>query len=125
MILDTNAVSALADGNPDLLQAAAGVARFSLPVVVLGEFHFGIARSRNRARYARWLDKLIGVSEVLLVDEETALHYAAVRDRLREKGRPIPSNDTWIAALALQHGLAVLTRDDHFDHVDGLRRRAW
>ena len=66
MILDTNAVSALADGDAGLVEAAASVERFSLPVVVLGEFQFGIARSRHRARYARWLEQLVTV--VLPVD---------------------------------------------------------
>ena len=125
MILDTNAVSALADGDPGLLEKVASVAQFSLPVVVLGEFRFGIARSRHHARYARWLEQLVAVSSVLLVDEETAASYAAVRERLRKKGRPIPSNDAWIAALALQHTLPVMTQDEHFDLVDGLQRKAW
>ena len=125
MILDTNAVSALADGDPEFLVAAAGVTRFSLPVVVLGEFRFGIARSRHRSRYAEWLRKLMEVSRVLPVDADTAVHYAAVRERLREQGRPIPSNDAWIAALALQHHCPVLTRDEHFDLVDGVVRRGW
>jgi predicted nucleic acid-binding protein len=125
MILDTNAVSALADGDPQLLAAAAAVTRFSLPVVVLGEFGFGIAGSRHRVRYAEWLRKLMRVSRVLLVDAETAAHYATVREELRDKGRPIPSNDVWIAALALQHHCPVLTRDEHFDLVDGVERRAW
>jgi len=48
-----------------------------------------------------------------------------VRDRLRLKGRPIPENDIWIAAVALQHGLPLATRDDHFNEVDGLRVENW
>jgi tRNA(fMet)-specific endonuclease VapC len=125
LILDTNAVSALADGDPAFLRATAAVARFSLPVVVLGEFRYGIARSRHRARYDDWLGKLVSISSVLSIDDETAAHYAAVREKLREKGRPIPSNDTWIAALALQHRVPVLTRDEHFGLVDGIERRGW
>ena len=125
MILDTNAVSALADGDTNLLHAASAVARFSLPVVVLGEFRFGIARSRHRARYAQWLGRLLAASTILVVDQETAVSYASIREDLRKKGRPIPSNDAWIAALALQHDLPVLTRDEHFDHVEGLQRRGW
>jgi predicted nucleic acid-binding protein len=125
LILDTNAVSALADGDPTLLTAASGVTRFSLPVVVLGEFRFGIARSRYRARYTEWLRQLADVSAVLLIDDETAAHYAAVREKLRAKGQPIPSNDTWIAALALQHRMPVMTRDEHFDLVDGIERLTW
>jgi tRNA(fMet)-specific endonuclease VapC len=125
LILDTNAISALADGDPAFLKATTNVARFSLPVVVLGEFRFGIARSRRQARYNDWLGKLVGISAVLLIDDMTAVHYAAVREKLREKGRAIPSNDTWIAALALQHRVPVLTRDEHFNLVDGIERCVW
>lgn len=125
MILDTNAVSALAGGDPAFLKATTSVARFSLPVVVLGELRFGIARSRHRAKYDDWLGKLVSMSAVLLIDEGTAIHYAAVGEKLRDKGRPIPSNDTWIAALALQHRIPVLTRDEHFSVVDGIERCVW
>ena len=125
MILDTDAVSALADGDAKLLRSAAKVAKFSLPVVVLGEFLFGIARSRHRTRYAEWLRKLTEASVILSIDEVTAEHYATIREILRAKGRPIPSNDAWIAALALQYRQPVLTRDEHFDVVDGVERHAW
>ncbi len=125
MILDTNALSALADGSKTFEAAAAGVEVFSIPVITLGEFQFGAARSRHRARYAEWLRGLIAVSRVLRVDEHTAARYAAVREQLRVAGTPIPSNDAWIAALGLQHQLPVLSRDGHFDHVAGLRRVTW
>jgi predicted nucleic acid-binding protein len=125
VILDTNAISALAEGTRSVLAAAGDVDRLSLPVIVLGEFRFGAARSRHRARYESWLDRLAAASHVLAIDEETARHYAAVRERLRAAGRPIPSNDAWIAALALQHRLPVLSRDRHFDVVAGVRRVAW
>lgn len=125
MILDTNALSALADGS-SALEALAGTAqRLSIPVIVLGEFHFGIQRSRHRKRYEDWLGRLVEVSSVLDVDQETATQYAALREALRRRGHPIPSNDAWIAALALQHGLAVLSRDSHFDEVAGVRRLSW
>ena len=125
MILDTNAVSALADGSEALAAKLAGVARLALPVIVVGEFRFGIRRSRHRARYQSWLDRLEAVSRVLTVELETAAAYAEIRDELRRRGRPIPSNDTWIAALARQHGLPVVSRDPDFDQVDGLTRIGW
>jgi predicted nucleic acid-binding protein len=125
VILDTNALSALADGDEGLLAAAAGVSVLHLPVVVLGEYRFGVARSRHKERYVRWLASLVAVSRVLEIDDSTASHYAAIREELRARGRPIPSNDAWIAALARQHALPVLTRDEHFDEVGRLRRIAW
>ena len=125
MILDTNALSALADGSTTFATAAADVDVLSLPVVVLGEFLYGIARSRHRVRYEAWLARLLEVCPLLVVDHVTAARYATIRAALRERGRPIPSNDAWIAALALQHGLPVLSRDTHFDEVPGVRRVAW
>ena len=59
------------------------------------------------------------------VTDATAVSYAAVRVSLKEKGTPIPANDAWIAALALQHRLPVLSRDKHFDAVPRIRRQAW
>jgi tRNA(fMet)-specific endonuclease VapC len=94
----------------------------SIPVIVLGEFRFGIARSRHRSRYQEWLGRLVHVSRILDVDQATADRYANLREILRARGRPIPSNDTWIAALALQHELPIVSRDVHFDEVDGLHR---
>ena len=125
MILDTNALSALADGSEELEDAAARVDVLSLPVIVLGEYRYGIARSRHRTRYITWLAQLVDISHVLPVDDETATRYAALREELRTLGQPIPSNDLWIAALALQHDLPVLTQDAHFVAVPRLRRVSW
>lgn len=61
---------------------------------------------------------LIRESFILPVDEATAKAYSEVRDELRQKGRPIPENDIWIAALARQHGQPVVSRDGHFDYVE-------
>ncbi len=125
MILDTNAVSRLADGDPSLREALQGMSSPHLPAIVLGEYRYGIAGSRHADRYAAWLAELVKGSEVLDVDERTATHYAAIRGELRRKGTPMPSNDTWIAALARQHRLPVLSRDEHFDRVGGVRRVGW
>ncbi len=125
MILDTNAVSALFAGEPALAEVLAAVDIPHLPVIVIGEYRYGLRRSKHRGRLGSLLDMLISEAAVLPVDEATAEHYAEIRDELRSKGRPIPENDVWIAALARQHGLPVVTRDGHFDHVEGLRRHAW
>lgn len=125
MILDTNVVSAMADGDRDLHQIMIEAAQVALPVIVLGEFRFGITSSRKRAYYQQWLDEFVPRCRVLAVDQETASNYASIRDELKIKGRPIPSNDAWIAALARQHNVPILSRDRHFDAVSGLRRVSW
>jgi tRNA(fMet)-specific endonuclease VapC len=125
VILDTNAVSALFVGDPDLEAVLAASHRHELPTIVIGEYRFGLARSRHRKILVPLLDQLIAESVILNVDLATTEAYAVVRERLRAKGRPLPENDVWIAALAIQHGLDVVSRDIHFDHVAGLRRRSW
>ncbi len=125
MILDTNALSAFADGEPDVGGILRMQPRAAIPAIVLGEFRYGIAGSRHKAEYDAWLDATLPAFDVLVVDEATARAYAELRVELKRTGRPIPANDAWVAALALQHGLPVLTRDEHFDAVPGLERRDW
>ena len=126
MILDTNAVSDFADANQRLLnclqQSAADI---HLPVIVLGEYRYGVKSSRLRAARESWLVELEGSAIVLTVTSETSRVYADIRHELRVAGQPIPENDLWIAALARQHGLPILTNDAHFDQVAGLQRISW
>ena len=125
MILDTNALSAAADNDPLVIAMLARADEVALPVIVLGEYRYGIALSRNRKRYEDWLDGLITDSSVLDVTIETTRHYAAINLELRRAGTPIPANDLWIAALCRQHSLPVISRDGHFDLVSGITRLAW
>ena len=125
MILDTNAVSGLFRGDPALEEVLAAEERHQLPVIVVGEYRFGLARSRARQQLSELLDQLIAESDVLEVDLETASVYAEIRTRLRERGQPIPENDIWIGALCLQHRMALVSRDVHFDSVPGLQRWTW
>ncbi len=124
MIVDTNALSAVADGDPAAVAALAGT-RITVPVIVLGEFRFGIAQSRRAREYAQWLAGVLAGFEIAPVVEQTTLYYAQIRLELKRTGTPIPSNDVWIAALCRQHDLPLLSRDRHFDVVNGLRRHSW
>jgi len=125
MILDTNAVSALLGGDAALARVLEPAERHHLPVIVIGEYRYGLHRSRQHETLQALLETLVRESLVLRVDEATTVHYAVVRNELRATGRPIPENDVWIAALARQHGQPIVSRDDHFDHVPGAQRVAW
>ena len=125
MILDTNGLSALAEGELRLEPILRKATQIAVPVIVLGEYRYGIQQSRERQRYEHWLVEYLPKFRVLNVDEQTTTSYAAVRGELKRAGTPIPSNDVWIAALCRQHSLAVLSRDRHFDLVPGLRRIDW
>ena len=125
MILDTNAVSASLGGDKALAQVLRGAPRHHLPVPVIGEYQFGLLALRQERRYRELFRKLEAESIVLCPERETADHYAAIRFDLKQRGRPIPENDLWIAALARQHSLAIVSNDVHFDHVGGVRRVGW
>lgn len=125
MILDTNAVSDLADEVRALYALLEVPDLHHLPVIVVGEYRYGLKRSRERDVREVWLAQLQRQTNQLDVDRHTAVHYADVRSELREKGCPIPENDIWIAALARQHHLPIVSRDAHFDHVSNVRRVTW
>jgi len=125
LILDTNALSAIAEGERGAARQFVHVPRIAIPVIVLGEYHYGIAQSRHKRTYERWLEELLAVCSVLEVNEDTAVAYAELCTELKASGTPIPSNDAWIAALCRQHALPILSRDRHFDLVKGLRRLDW
>ncbi|HVP05704.1 MAG TPA: type II toxin-antitoxin system VapC family toxin [Dehalococcoidia bacterium] len=125
MILDTNAVSAWSDGEEELLDAMAGAGLVMLPVIAIGEYRYGLKLSTQRTEREAWLRRVIDTVHVLPVTRATAGAYADIRSQLHRKGRSIPTNDAWIAALALEHRLPVLSRDAHFDVVDGVERVSW
>jgi tRNA(fMet)-specific endonuclease VapC len=125
MILDTNGLSALAEGDPRLEPILRKATQIAVPVIVLGEYRYGIRQSRERQRYEHWLVEYLSKFRVLDVEEQTTTSYAAVRGELKRAGTPIPSNDVWIAALCRQHSLPLLSRDRHFDLVPGLHRIDW
>ena len=125
MILDTNALSAFVDGERAVGARLSHETRVAIPVIVLGEFRYGIHGSRHRGAYEQWLADHLRDFEILTVREATTVAYVHVRVALKKLGRPIPANDVWIAALALQYGDAILSRDEHFDVVPDLDRQGW
>jgi tRNA(fMet)-specific endonuclease VapC len=125
MIVDTNALSAAADDDPAVIAVLARMEQMTLPVIVLGEYRHGIAQSRHHASYESWLAGLLKDCVVLDIQEPTTRHYAEITLELKRKGKPIPTNDLWIAALCRQHSLPLLSRDRHFDLVAGIKRIEW
>lgn len=123
ILIDTNAYTSFKLGDAAVVEVLAHAERLLMSPVVLGEllgsFAAGTRQARNRSELAAFLDS--PRVEVLEVTAQTADSYALVYAGLRRKGQPIPSNDLWIAASALEHGAALLTADAHFGHVDGLR----
>jgi len=125
LILDTNALSALADGEPGAVGKFACALQVAIPAIVLGQYRSGIAQSRHRREYERWLEEMVSLVRVLEVNEETAVWYARIRTQLKAAGIPIPSNDAWFAALCRQYALPLMSRGQHFDLIKGLQRVDW
>jgi predicted nucleic acid-binding protein len=119
VLLDTSAYSALGRGQQAVLDVLRRSETVAVSAVVIGELYSGFRAgnrwAENSAQLAQFLSK--PSVRVLHVTEETALRYAEVDVYLRKKGRPIPRNDVWIAAAALEHGLQLLTLDDHFREI--------
>ena len=119
VLLDTSAYSALQRGHQPVLDVLRRSEIVAVSAVVLGELYSGFRAgnrwAENTAQLAQFQSK--PSVRVLNVTEETALRYAEVDVYLRKKGRPIPRNDVWIAAVALEHGLQLLTLDAHFREI--------
>lgn len=125
MILDTNGLSALAEGDSGLESVLRRASRLAIPVIVIGEYRYGISQSRHRTDYEEWLAEYLPRSRILGVDERTTVYYSVVRSELRKAGTPIPSNDVWISALCRRHCLPLVSRDRRFDAVSGVTRIGW
>lgn len=123
IIIDTNFYTAFKRNEADAVQLLQSADVIGINTVILGELLAGF-RCGNKERQNRHeLDEFLDSPRLVLlaVDEETADFYAQVFAELRQLGRPIPSNDLWLAASALQHGLALATYDEHFSAISGLR----
>jgi tRNA(fMet)-specific endonuclease VapC len=96
-----------------------------VPSIVLGELYYGARKSVRVAENLARLDEFVVSSTVLACDTATAQQYGDIKNKLRAKGRPIPENDIWIAAIAMQYQLTLVARDGHFHEIDDLRVEEW
>ena len=96
-----------------------------IPSIALGKRHYGARKSSRTEKNLEQLEALASQAVILPCDAETAYWYGNVKDGLRRAGQPIPENDIWIAAMALQHGLALAARDKHFQAVENLQVEMW
>lgn len=123
VLLDTSAYSALARGEQEVAQACRYADKIFLTPVILGELMSGFLRGTHYQRNMDELQRLISSSRVHIppITRETAECYATIHNSLRRAGTPIPANDIWIAASAMEHGLAVISLDMHFSKIAQIR----
>lgn len=124
LILDTNRYSDAARGDAAARETIESAEQTFVPFVVLGELRAGFQGGRSGLENERQLQTFLRTPtvQVLNPDEATTFHYAAIYQFLRRQGKPIPTNDIWIAGLAVQHALHLYARDAHFDHLPQLVR---
>ena len=122
LIIDTNAYSGLLGGEARAVEVLRSAHEIHLPLIVMAELLAGFAAGRRAERNRDELARFMASPRVHLMkpDEKTARQYADVFMALRRSGTPIPTNDLWIAALARQHRLPLLTFDAHFAAVPGI-----
>ena len=121
-LIDTNIYSYLLKGDEEITEGIRRLSAIGLSCVSIGELLAGFRRGNNERENRRRLGEFLDSPRVATygIDEITAEHYSAIFNQLRKVGAPIPTNDIWIAAVALQHGLPLFSRDKHFTKVAGL-----
>ena len=122
LLIDTNIYSYAMRGDAEIIKVLQHVQQISICAVSIGEllsgFKAGARENKNREELEAFLDS--PRVQLHSINEDTAEFYAEILDGLRKRGKPIPTNDIWIAAVALQHGLKLYSRDQHFKFVPGL-----
>lgn len=122
--LDTSVAIDVLAGRAESL-ASQPIQEFLLPVPVIGELRYGALNSRKAAENLAEVERLVGQCRVLDITSTTAEVYARLRLDLKKKGKPIPENDLWIAAICVEHQVRLAAVDGHFDAVDELERMAF
>jgi tRNA(fMet)-specific endonuclease VapC len=125
VLLDTTVVIAYFRGDATLRPRFVQAAPLHLPWVVLGELHFGAQRAQRQQEQLLFIQDLLTYSVVLFPDRRTTEHYGQIKAELFRLGKPVPDNDLWIAAVAIQHDLPLATRDAHFLEFPHLTTLAW
>ncbi len=124
-LLDTNIVIALFAEDFSVQKHIAKAREIFIPSTVIGELFFGAFKSSRPDENSKRIENFAAVSTVLVCSIDTSREYGRIKNLLLKKGLPVPENDIWIAALAVEHGLSLVTRDKHFNNIKELKRSIW
>jgi tRNA(fMet)-specific endonuclease VapC len=124
-LLDTNIVTAWLKGETVVADKIDKAKEIHIPIIVIGELYYGAMYSTKVEKNIGDINKITSNYNVLLINEAITLVYGNIKAALRNKGKPIPENDIWIAAIAKYHQLILVTRDKHFKEIDSLKIRNW
>jgi tRNA(fMet)-specific endonuclease VapC len=123
--IDTNIVIALFQKEPKVRKHLAKATEVFITSIVLGELFYGAFKSSHVDANIARINEFAQHSAILVCDSITAQHYGSIKSILKAKGRPIPENDIWIAALCEQHNLVIASRDEHFKEVESITIDIW
>jgi tRNA(fMet)-specific endonuclease VapC len=124
-LLDTNIIVAWFNGELSIADKIDKAKEVHIPIIVVGELYYGAANSIQIEKNIKNIQNLTNRYHVLQVDIETTKYYGDIKAALRKKGKPIPENDIWIAAIAQQHKLTLVTRDKHFKEIEVISLKTW
>lgn len=124
-LLDTNIVIAIFAKDASVIESLEETEEVYVPITVLGELFYGAQKSSRVEANISLINEFAESCSVVTCDTETALLYGNIKNNLRIKGRPIPENDIWIAAIAKRYAMTLVSRDDHFKEIDELLTLTW
>jgi tRNA(fMet)-specific endonuclease VapC len=120
-LLDTNTVISFMRKDKKTVEAIHELEEVFIPVTVVGELYYGAFKSKKIKENLKNISELLKIISVLGNDVKTARIYGDLKNKLKEKGRPIPENDIWIASIAKQYKLTIITADQHFEAIENLK----
>ena len=120
-LVDTNIVIEVFKGNKEIADYLYKLSEIFIPSIALGELYTGINRVSNREKHLKRLNDFLKLTTILNVDGDTSVIYGELIADLYKLGKPIPTNDVWIAATAIQHNLTLLSSDKHFEKINHLQ----
>ncbi len=124
-LLDTNVVIALFSEDENVIAKIQEAREVYHPSIVIGELYYGAFNSTRKAGNLLKIDDYKNEIAVVKCDDHTARFYGEIKAQLKKDGKPIPENDIWIAAMSIQYDLTLVSRDKHFENIEGLQLERW
>ena len=124
-LLDTNIAIAFLEGELAIVERVTQADSVLLSSTIVGELYYGAFKSGRVTSNIERVEALVQRIPVLDCDRNTAKVYGQIKNQLRQKGRPLPENDIWIAAIAQQYDLTLVSRDRHFQEIENLKLEIW
>lgn len=125
LLIDTNIIVDIFNGNKLFADKINESKKAYISAIVLGELYVGVNRVSSAVKHLKMLQDFLNLCEIINADYETARIYGSISAKLLQKGKPIPTNDIWIAATAIQHDFTLITSDSHFIEIEDLKISSW